>query len=1058
MLGAEPFLVEQLILSLQENPGPRHMRNELIKSLVYLHGKITTEKETLSKTEKTVPFLMTLQTENLGAKPIYLSLLALARAVDDTTDTKGILQTLLAVRFTPGDREQDETALAELANLIAALVRNERQNAKEVLGFYVGILVQKRLSRSLKREALGAMKKTTSVLIKKNTHQTLAALLEYTATKETAEAGLECLSVCLDQLEAEDTRRAAVALSEVLRDGDKKEFLPQTLFLLFQLVTKNTGVVCPEVGYFLSVLSSCPFSDEVAFALHRLVANQNTLQQILLIDLLSEYGSTGTELERLLEKGTASPNTVVKELSYDALHRVLAAKINTKLQNLCCLHKAMQAKRRVLGRMECSVESGVSLLEEKGLVGTGKGCIYRNTGHALYSLVGIDRSSLGIYLSKMKNQETLDEFMEMFDFGGKRIDEALRLTMSVVHISGESQQIDRVIMSFSNVYVAAQSEIETLDAVFPLGFSIMMLNTDLHNTNVKKKMSLPEYIKNLRGLNGEKDFSPTLLEKIYSAIREAPLAEENNSTLGRWTKAAENVLSLLEPHKQPCSCPKNFLEKHMLKLSVSLGNVFCPSIAEALQTFEKFEKVENTEKKHSPLLEKILQIAPMVCIEKKHTELLSKTLLGIARDKRKPVWLQKASLGVFLKISPKCEKAETWRQAVSLVAENTDDDTALQKNIDSFFDKTFLLSEAAALSLFKTLVKETEHRKRALGTESRLIELLFRFSRANRRRLSVFWEELVAVSHTTAQKELFMWRLIDLFEESEGPVEEAAKKMLEETFVLAIHGYKVGVLSSEILLRALSLARGKKESAEDILPSTIRSALLALQKTENKNTTAEILAGLSPAELTLADCVGVYLDLCRENTEEMNTEQATAVAETILEETTGTEDTEHTFTSLSVVSALVAGHVSIAETLAKLIESAPVKKCAALKQNAGFLFKVLFVPMLNRLGRKTEKFPPAALATLLGSLMELFNSALPINSEPSFDIFSSFCFAVAFLGTQNRQAVSPLLREFVVSNYRKERGDRKKWHGLWRGIESLTEEIQAECEKHHNSLLFPTEL
>ena len=42
---------------------------------------------------------------------------------------------------------------------------------------------------------------------------------------------------------------------------------------------------------------------------------------------------------------------------------------------------------------------------------------------------------------------------------------------------------------------------QTVDSIFLLAFAIIMLNTDLHNTNIKaeRKMKLNDFIKNLRG-------------------------------------------------------------------------------------------------------------------------------------------------------------------------------------------------------------------------------------------------------------------------------------------------------------------------------------------------------------------------------------------------------------------------------------------------------------------------------------------------------------------------------------------------------------------------------
>jgi len=46
------------------------------------------------------------------------------------------------------------------------------------------------------------------------------------------------------------------------------------------------------------------------------------------------------------------------------------------------------------------------------------------------------------------------------------------------------------------------SRFESADTVFLIAFAVIMLNTDLHNANIKpeRKMKLTDFIRNLRGL------------------------------------------------------------------------------------------------------------------------------------------------------------------------------------------------------------------------------------------------------------------------------------------------------------------------------------------------------------------------------------------------------------------------------------------------------------------------------------------------------------------------------------------------------------------------------
>lgn len=51
----------------------------------------------------------------------------------------------------------------------------------------------------------------------------------------------------------------------------------------------------------------------------------------------------------------------------------------------------------------------------------------------------------------------------------------------------------------------------------------MMLNTDQHNPGVTKRMSLDDYIKNVRGTNGGNDFPREMLEDIYNTVQQKPM-------------------------------------------------------------------------------------------------------------------------------------------------------------------------------------------------------------------------------------------------------------------------------------------------------------------------------------------------------------------------------------------------------------------------------------------------------------------------------------------------------------------------------------------------------
>ncbi|CAJ1415611.1 unnamed protein product [Effrenium voratum] len=187
---------------------------------------------------------------------------------------------------------------------------------------------------------------------------------------------------------------------------------------------------------------------------------------------------------------------------------------------------------------------------------------------------GLDMRVVGEYLSKRHdfNCQVTKSFMDSFPFPGLGMVEGLRMALATFRLPGEAQCIDRLMESFAQAYFRSQvladgygaaagedackpqnplsqprwiprerspEEAEltrhgpedaaeepsrvlmnTSDTIFILAFSIIMLNTDLHNPGVKKKMCLEEFVRNNRGIDGGKDLPQYFLRDIYESIRD----------------------------------------------------------------------------------------------------------------------------------------------------------------------------------------------------------------------------------------------------------------------------------------------------------------------------------------------------------------------------------------------------------------------------------------------------------------------------------------------------------------------------------------------------------
>lgn len=172
----------------------------------------------------------------------------------------------------------------------------------------------------------------------------------------------------------------------------------------------------------------------------------------------------------------------------------------------------------------------------------------------------LNKRVLGEYLVKPKHKSLLHEFMKLFDFAGLRVDEALRQLLKAFRLPGESQQIERVVDCFAEHYVTTyqvedESEHEpvvlTRDSVFVLSYSVIMLNTDMYNPQVKRQMDFDSYKRNLKGVNNKGDFPEWYLKKIYASLqdREIIMPEEHHGTEKWFDDVWHNLISsqLVQP-------------------------------------------------------------------------------------------------------------------------------------------------------------------------------------------------------------------------------------------------------------------------------------------------------------------------------------------------------------------------------------------------------------------------------------------------------------------------------------------------------------------------------
>ncbi|RCH92537.1 GDP/GTP exchange factor for ARF, partial [Rhizopus stolonifer] len=185
-----------------------------------------------------------------------------------------------------------------------------------------------------------------------------------------------------------------------------------------------------------------------------------------------------------------------------------------------------------------SPKKGIQFLIENNVIKADENGNYNaSLSQFLRSTQQLDKKMLGEYLGRPENFDTLKAYMQQFDFTGKRMDEALRMILETFRLPGESQQIMRVTESFAATFFEyGPKEISTVEAAEVLAYSVIMLNTDQHNPQVRRqsRMSLEQYVRNVSGVNNNGDFPKEYLRLIYEAIQqdEILMPEEHEGLLG----------------------------------------------------------------------------------------------------------------------------------------------------------------------------------------------------------------------------------------------------------------------------------------------------------------------------------------------------------------------------------------------------------------------------------------------------------------------------------------------------------------------------------------------
>merc|ERR1712032_290554 len=104
-----------------------------------------------------------------------------------------------------------------------------------------------------------------------------------------------------------------------------------------------------------------------------------------------------------------------------------------------------------------------------------------------------------------------------------------RRFLQVIDLPGSASEIELLIQSFSKHFSSrAPGSCEEecgmhVDTAFVLAFGLIMLSVDLHNPQIKNKMSEQQFVSPNHGIDGGRNLPGVLLRGYYQDIAAAPL-------------------------------------------------------------------------------------------------------------------------------------------------------------------------------------------------------------------------------------------------------------------------------------------------------------------------------------------------------------------------------------------------------------------------------------------------------------------------------------------------------------------------------------------------------
>ncbi|KAF9259484.1 Sec7-domain-containing protein [Marasmius fiardii PR-910] len=243
-----------------------------------------------------------------------------------------------------------------------------------------------------------------------------------------------------------------------------------------------------------------------------------TADDSTLVASSSASSQAGEELRR----SSLTPDPSLDKVSMDPSTETLRQSTPDIEDDPSKFESAKQKKTTLLEgikKFNFKPKRGIQFLIETGFIPSKSP---QDIAKFLLNTDGLSKAMIGEYLGdgEEENIAIMHAFVDFLDFTNLAFVDALRLFLQSFRLPGEAQKIDRFMLKFAERFIAGNSQtpFANADAAYVLAYSVILLNTDAHNPQIKKRMTKPDFLKNNRGINDNADLPEEFLSVIYDEI------------------------------------------------------------------------------------------------------------------------------------------------------------------------------------------------------------------------------------------------------------------------------------------------------------------------------------------------------------------------------------------------------------------------------------------------------------------------------------------------------------------------------------------------------------